>query len=74
MNINLTILGQAIAFAIFVLFCMKYVWPPLRDALTERQERIADGLSAAEKAKADLKNAPLKQQPNLRRLKHVRLN
>ena len=37
---------------------MQYVWPPLRDALTERQERIADGLSAAEKAKADLKNAP----------------
>lgn len=49
MNINLTILGQAIAMAIFVWFCMKYVWPPLMNIMHERQKRIADGLAEAER-------------------------
>ena len=49
MNLNLTLLGQAISFAIFVLFCMKYVWPPLIGALRERQDKIAEGLASAEK-------------------------
>ena len=49
MNINLTLLGQTIGFALFVWFCMKYVWPPLSDALHERQKKIADGLAAAER-------------------------
>jgi F-type H+-transporting ATPase subunit b len=53
-NINATLLGQAIAFAIFVWFCMKYVWPPLMAAIEERQKKIADGLSAAERAEKDL--------------------
>ncbi|OOS06461.1 ATP synthase F0 subcomplex B subunit [Moraxella cuniculi DSM 21768] len=57
MNINLTIFGQLIAFAIFVLFCMKFVWPPLIGAINERQRKIEDGLNAAEKAKADLASA-----------------
>ena len=48
MNINLTLLGQAISFSIFVWFCMKYVWPPVTAAMRERQQRIADGLAAAE--------------------------
>ncbi len=50
MNLNLTLIGQAISFAIFVLFCMKYVWPPLIGALRERQANIADGLAAAERS------------------------
>jgi len=54
MNINLTLIGQAIAFAFFVAFCMKFVWPPLINAISERQRKIADGLNAAEKAKAAL--------------------
>ena len=49
MNLNLTLLGQAIAFSIFVLFCMKYVWPPIIGALRERQEKIAASLAEAEK-------------------------
>ena len=49
MNINLTLIGQAISFAIFVMFCMKYVWPPIMGALRERQEKIAQGLADAEK-------------------------
>ncbi len=55
--INLTIFGQMIAFAIFVLFCMKFVWPPLIGAINERQRKIEEGLSAAQKAKADLESA-----------------
>ena len=61
MNINLTLIGQAISFAIFVWFCMKYVWPPITSALEQRRKTIADGVSAAElgqqsleKAKADV--------------------
>jgi len=48
-NFNLTILGQAISFGIFVWFCMKHVWPPIITALHERQAKIADGLAAAQK-------------------------
>lgn len=50
MNINLTLIGQAIAFAGFVWFCMKFVWPPLIAAMRERQATIAEGLAAAEKS------------------------
>jgi F-type H+-transporting ATPase subunit b len=57
MNINATLLGQAISFAIFVWFCMKFVWPPLTKALADRQKKIADGLNAASKAQDDLKVA-----------------
>ena len=57
MNINLTMLGQAISFAVFVWFCVKYVWPPIINALEERESRIADGLAAAEKGQQDLESA-----------------
>lgn len=69
MNINLTIIGQAIAFFIFVVFCMKYVWPPLTSALAERKKKIADGLDAAERAERDLKLAQEKATDNLRESK-----
>ncbi|MEO0367479.1 MAG: F0F1 ATP synthase subunit B [Pseudomonadota bacterium] len=49
MNINATLLGQSIAFFLFVWFCKKYVWPPMINAMQARQEQIADGLAAAEK-------------------------
>lgn len=49
MNINATILGQTIAFFLFVWFCKKFVWPPMIAAMEARQEQIADGLAAAEK-------------------------
>ena len=57
MNINLTLIGQAISFAIFVLFCMKYVWPPLTSALEQRKKKISDGLSAAELGEQALEKA-----------------
>ena len=49
MNINATLIGQAISFIVFVWFCMKYVWPPIMAALEERKKKIADGLAAAER-------------------------
>jgi len=49
MNINATLIGQSIAFFVFVWFVMQYVWPPLIEALDQRKKTIADGLAAAEK-------------------------
>jgi F-type H+-transporting ATPase subunit b len=60
MDINLTMFGQAIAFAIFVWFTAKFVWPPLMTAIENRQKAIADGLAAAEKGKLELANADKK--------------
>lgn len=57
MNINLTLFGEMITFAIFVWFTMRFVWPPLTAALEERREKIAAGLAAAEKSKRDLELA-----------------
>lgn len=57
MNINFTLIGQTITFVVFVLFCMKYIWPPLMRVLEERKTRIADGLAAAEKGKHELELA-----------------
>lgn len=54
MDINATILGQTIAFILFVWFCMKYVWPPLMGAIEKRQKEIADGIASADRAKKDL--------------------
>jgi F-type H+-transporting ATPase subunit b len=56
-NINSTLFLQAIVFAILVWFTMKFVWPPITKALDERAEKIADGLAAADKAKAELSSA-----------------
>ncbi|MDH4482991.1 MAG: F0F1 ATP synthase subunit B [Rhodoferax sp.] len=57
MNINATLFLQAIVFAILVWFTMKFVWPPITKALDERAQKIADGLAAADKAKAELSSA-----------------
>jgi F-type H+-transporting ATPase subunit b len=65
-NINATIIGQAIAFFFFAWFCMKFVWPPLTEALRERQKMIADGLDAAERATRDLELAKQKAALELR--------
>lgn len=53
MNINATLIGQLIAFAIFVWFCMKFVWPPLIKAIEDRRANIANALASAEKAKQE---------------------
>lgn len=57
MDINLTLIGQAIAMAVFVWFCMKYVWPFLLTMIEERQQKITDGLAAAERGEKSLVEA-----------------
>ena len=57
MDINLTLIGQAIAMTVFVWFCMKLIWPPIMTAIEERQQEIADGLAAAEKGQQSLDKA-----------------
>ena len=57
MNINATLIGQSVAFIIFIWFCMKYVWPPVIKALEVRKKKIADGLIFAEQADKKLVQA-----------------
>ena len=57
MNINLTLIAQAISFAIFIWFTARFVWPPLMKAVDERQKKIADGLAAAEQGQMELTQA-----------------
>ncbi|MHB8668259.1 MAG: F0F1 ATP synthase subunit B [Burkholderiales bacterium] len=54
MNINLTLIAQSISFALFILFTVKFVWPPLMKAIENRQKQIADGLAAGEQGKQQL--------------------
>ncbi len=54
MEPNATFLAQGLAFAILVWFTWKFVWPHLTNAIEERQKKIAEGLAAADRAKADL--------------------
>ncbi|MFD0966687.1 F0F1 ATP synthase subunit B [Seminibacterium arietis] len=53
MNLNATLIGQLIAFALFVWFCMKFVWPPIIKAIEERQSSIANALASAEAARKE---------------------
>lgn len=69
MEFNVTLLGQAITFAILVWFTMKFVWPPLTNMMEERAKRIADGLAAAERGKQDLEAAEKRVGDELRKAK-----
>ncbi|MFZ2814591.1 MAG: F0F1 ATP synthase subunit B, partial [Rhodoferax sp.] len=57
MSINATFFAQLVVFFMLVVFTMKFVWPPIAKALDERAQKIADGLAAADKAKAELSSA-----------------
>ena len=67
MNINLTLVSQAVAFAIFIWFTVKFVWPPLIKAIEARQKTIADGLAAADRGRAELAQANQKVEAELAR-------
>ncbi len=67
MNLNATLFAQLIVFLILAWFTMKFVWPPIMKALDERASKIADGLAAADKAKADLAHAEKKAGDELRK-------
>lgn len=69
MDINLTLVVQMLVFAAFVLFTMKLVWPPLAKALEERQDKIADGLSAAERGRKELELAQHRVKDELKQAK-----
>jgi F-type H+-transporting ATPase subunit b len=66
MNFNATLIGQSIAFAVFVWYCMKYIWPHLIAALEERNARITDGLAAAQQGQKNLEEAQAKVSGNLK--------
>jgi F-type H+-transporting ATPase subunit b len=57
MNFNLTLIAQALAFALFIWFTIKFIWPPLMRAIEQRQKQIADGLAAGERGKQELEAA-----------------
>ena len=57
MNINATLILQSITMMIFVWFCMKFIWPPIIQAIDERREKIADGLAASDRAEKALESA-----------------
>ena len=57
MGINATLIGQMITFGLFVWVMMKFVWPPLTQAMQERQQRIAEGLAAAEQGNTQLERS-----------------
>jgi F-type H+-transporting ATPase subunit b len=57
MDFNLTLIGQTIAMVVFVWFCMKYIWPPVMQAIDKRRKEIADGIAAGEKGQKALAEA-----------------
>ena len=66
MNINATLILQSIAMMIFVWFCMKFIWPPLLNAMDERRERIAEGLAASDMAEKELEAAKITVEEQIR--------
>ena len=69
MSITATLIGQMITFGLLVWFTMKFVWPPLLQALDERKKKIADGLAAGEKGKQELELANKKAKASLKEAK-----
>lgn len=69
MNINFTLIAQAIAFAVLIWFTVKFVWPPLLKAIETRQKEIADGLAAAQEGKSALEVAAKKSEATLNEAK-----
>lgn len=66
MEFNATLIGEMISFAIVIWFCVRFIWPHLTKAIEERQLKIADGLAAAEKARAELKDADARVAEEIR--------
>lgn len=69
MSINITLVGQAITFMIFVWFTMKFVWPMILGAMEEREQKIADGLAAAERGHYELEKAHKQAEQDVRHAK-----
>ncbi len=69
MNFNATLIGQMITFSLLVIFTMKYVWPPLMQAMQDRQKRIAEGLAMAERGVHEQELAKAKSAQMLKEAK-----
>lgn len=69
MGINATLFGQMITFLVFILFTMKFVWPPIKQAMDEREKRIADGLASAERSQHELELAKERAAEHIREAK-----
>ena len=69
MNFNATLIGQMVTFGIFVWFCMKYIWPFLISAMEQRNQRISEGLAAAQQGQKDLEEAQTRVSESLNEAK-----
>jgi len=67
MNFNLTLIAQALVFAAFIAFTIKFVWPPLLRAIEARQKEIADGLAAADQGRRSLETSTRQAEEEIRR-------
>ena len=65
MNLNATLFAQFVVFFVLALFTMKFVWPPLMKALDERAQKIADGLAASDRGKAEMAAAEKRIQAEM---------
>lgn len=65
MNINVTLIAQAITFFLFIFFCAKFIWPPLTNVITARQKQIAEGLAAAEEGRQSLERSAVKAEEEI---------
>ena len=70
MDINLTLIGQSIAMLVFVWFCMKFIWPPLIEAIEDRQKQIEDGLAAADRGQEKLVQAQAEADELMEEARH----
>ncbi len=70
MDINITLIGEFITFAIFIWFTMKYIWPGLIQAIADRQQKVAEGLAAADQGK---RNLELAQQRSLKMIQEAKV-
>ncbi len=70
MDLNATLIGQLITFAVFIAFTVRYIWPPTVKAMEQRKQRIADSLAAAERGKQELELAEHKAAEMVRDAKH----
>lgn len=69
MDINITLFGQMLTFLVFVLFTMRYVWPPITEAIKAREEEIASGLAKGKQGEEDLRLAKEKAVEILKQAK-----
>ena len=63
---NATLIVQAVVFALLIWFCIRFIWPPLVNAIETRQKQIADGLAEAERGRSSLADAHKQTEQLLR--------